>query len=51
MVPANQELLEQDPYAGECGGGVLGPSAAFGLTLHQRLKAAGYELSVKDAAL
>lgn len=29
--------------------GVLSPSAAFGLVLHDRLTAAGYELKVSDA--
>ena len=29
--------------------GVLAPSAAFGLVLHDRLRNAGYELSVGDA--
>ena len=50
MTAANQKLLEQDPYAGGCPGGVLSPSAAFGLTLHERLKSAGYELTVEDGA-
>lgn len=49
MTPANRKLLAEDPYAGACPGGVLSPSAAFGLTLHARLKAAGYELYVEDA--
>lgn len=33
----------------QCAAGVLAPSAAFGLVLHERLKNAGYELHVGDA--
>lgn len=34
---------------GLCNAGVLSPSAAFGLVLHDRLKDAGYELFVGDS--
>lgn len=49
MIPQNKELLAQDPYASICPAGVLSPSAAFGLVLHDRLTAAGYELKVGNA--
>jgi short subunit dehydrogenase-like uncharacterized protein len=49
MIPENMPELAADEYAKMCPGGVLGPTAAFGLVLHERLRNAGFELSIKDA--
>ena len=43
--------LQADSYASQNPGGVLTPSSALGLVLHERLKNAGYELEVCDAFL
>jgi short subunit dehydrogenase-like uncharacterized protein len=43
--------LEKDPYASQNPGGVLTPSSAFGLVVHDRLRAIGFEISVSDSAI
>eukprot|EP00892_Ulva_mutabilis_P009618 jgi/Ulvmu1/7028/UM033_0087.1 len=44
-----EDDLQADPYASENPGGILTPSAALGLVLHERLRNSGYELDVCDA--
>jgi short subunit dehydrogenase-like uncharacterized protein len=44
------EDLAADPYASKNPGGVLNPASALGLVLVERLKRAGYEVSVREAA-
>jgi short subunit dehydrogenase-like uncharacterized protein len=42
------EELAKDPYASKNPGGILTPASACGLVLVDRLRNAGYELSVED---
>lgn len=46
-----EDDVQADPYASQNPGGILTPSAAYGLVLHERLKNAGYELEVNNAPL
>ena len=44
------DALAHDKYASRNPGGVLNPASALGLVLVERLKKAGYEISVRDAS-